>query len=74
MYNIICKVIKEVFKLKATYIDLILLLCLLIAGMYGANTFIKILIIAIPFWFLHLILSKKTLKELRELIIKEFIG
>lgn len=60
--------------MKATYIDLILLMCLLIAGMYGANTFIKILIIAVPFWVLHLILSKRTFKELRELIIREFIG
>lgn len=60
--------------MKATYIDLILLISLLFAGMYGANTFIKILIIAIPFWTLHLILSKRTLKELRELILKEFIG
>lgn len=60
--------------MKATHIDLILLISLLIAGMYGANVFIKILIIAIPFWVLHLILSKRTFKELRELIIREFIG
>lgn len=59
--------------MKATYIDLVLFICVMVAGLISPNAFGKLFLIAMPFWLLHLCLSKVTLKPLRELIINKFI-
>lgn len=59
--------------MKATYIDLILFVCVIVSGLISPNMFGKMILIAFSFWLLHLCLSKVTLKSLRELIISKFI-
>lgn len=60
-------------KFKASLVDAILFIFVLLAGVNSPRDFVIMFTIAMLWFAIHLVFSKKTLKHLRETIITKYI-
>lgn len=60
-------------KFKASSVDVILFVLTVLAGIKSPRDFVIMFAIAMLWFSIHLVFSKKTLKHLRETIIMKYI-
>lgn len=60
-------------KFKASLVDVIFFIFVVLAGVKSPQDFVIMFAIAMLWFTVHLIFSKKTLKHLRETIITKYI-